>query len=295
MKTLTFGEGHPRALISAGVHGDEYEPILAIRRLAAILAKTTLQGSVQLVPLVNPSAFARRARTGEDEKDLARTCPGDPNGTLTDRTAAEITALIGEADLYIDMHTGGIAMQLVPLSGYVLHEDDVVLNQQRKIALAFNMPLIWGSSPLLQGRTISAARDANVPAIYAEWGGGAPFSPAGVDGYVQGCLNVLVQWKIIPGVQPPSNVTHVVEEKHATSGELTLDHKAPFDGFFDCRVTLNQIVSAGDLVGIVFEPDGDREEEIRASNTGLVICLRAVAAVKLNDSLATILELPDEQ
>jgi predicted deacylase len=34
--------------------------------------------------------------------------------------------------------------------------------------------------------------------------------------------------------------------------------------------------------------------EIRAEQTGMVICLRAVAAVKKGDSLATVLELPDE-
>lgn len=294
MKTLTFGEGRPRALITAGVHGDEYEPILAVRRLAKILADMSLQGSVQMVPLVNPGAFARRTRIGDDEKDLARTCPGDPNGSVTERIADEISALVRDADLFIDLHTGGIALQLTPLSGYVMHSDPEILDKQRDMALAFNVPLIWGSSPLLNGRTLSVARDANVPAIYAEWGGGAPVDPRGVEDYVAGCLNVLGLWKIIEREEPESKIEWVVEEDHDTSGELTLAHRAPFDGLFDCQVGLGQIVEEGQLVGVVFEPDGEQEQEIHAELGGMVICLRAVAQVKAGDSLATILELPGE-
>ena len=46
------GEG-PRLLISAGVHGDEYEPIAAIHELLQQLPGQLLVGSVTLVPVVN--------------------------------------------------------------------------------------------------------------------------------------------------------------------------------------------------------------------------------------------------
>lgn len=294
MKIISFGEGRPRALISAGVHGDEYEPMLAVRRLAQTLANTSLKGSVQLVPLVNPGAFARRARTDIDEKDLARNCPGDRAGSATERTAHEISELVRDADFFIDLHTGGIALLVSPLSGYVMHADPQVLEKQRAMARAFNLPLIWGSSPALQGRTLSVARDAGVPAIYAEWGGGVPVDPQGVQDYVDGCLNVLGACGLLERAQPESKVEHLVEESHETSGEFLLTHRAPFDGFFDAAVTLSQHVRNGDLIGTVFEPNGERDIEIRAEQTGMVICLRAVPAVKADDSLAMVLELPGE-
>jgi predicted deacylase len=295
MTTLSFGEGKPRGLILAGVHGDEYEPILAVHRLARMLPTLSLRGSVQLVPLVNESAFARRARCGEDGKDLARTCPGRADGSPTEQIAHEVSGLIRGADFLIDLHTGGVALQVAPLAGYTMHPDAAVLEKQRAMAQAFDLPLIWGSSPALNGRTLSVARDANVPAIYAEWGGGAPLNAQGVDAYVEGCLRALALWNIIDHAGQPSRVRHVVEESHDTSGELLLMHRAPFDGFFDCHVALNQNVRAGEVIGTVFEPQGMREAKVPAEQNGIVICLRSLAAVAQGDSLAMILEIPDEQ
>ena len=45
------------------------------------------------------------------------------------------------------------------------------------MARAFNLPLIWGTDASLEGRSLSVARDAAVPAIYAEYLGGGVFSP----------------------------------------------------------------------------------------------------------------------
>jgi predicted deacylase len=294
MNVLTSGSGRPRGLILAGVHGDEYEPILAAWRLAETLATMPLKGSVQVVPLVNESAFAARARCGEDGLDLARTFPGRADGSITERIAHEVSALIREADFLIDLHTGGIALQLAPLSGYTMHADKSVLDRQRAMARAFNLPIVWGSSPSLEGRTLSVARDANTPAIYAEWGGGAPMDPAGVENYFQGCLNILGLWKMIDRAPVIPRVQHVIEETHETSGDLSLAHHAPFDGFFDCQISLNQTVQSGDVLGEVFEPNGAQRETICAENSGLVICLRAVASVQRGDSLATILETTHE-
>lgn len=48
------------------------------------------------------------------------------------------------------------------------------------MARAFGLPLIWGTDPTLPGRSLSVARDANVPAIYAEYLGGGRLN-SGVD------------------------------------------------------------------------------------------------------------------
>ena len=40
------------------------------------------------------------------------------------------------------------------------------------------------------------ARDANVPAIYCEYLGAGTCHPAGVEAYVEGCLNVMAEFRI---------------------------------------------------------------------------------------------------
>jgi predicted deacylase len=126
----------------------------------------------------------------EDDKDLARTCPGRDDGSVTEQIAAALTHLIRSADFYIDLHTAGSLYEILPLAGYVLHAKPHVLDWQRKMARAFNLPIVWGTSPRLEGRSLSVARDANVPAIYVEQGGGGRCDRSGVEACVEGCLNV---------------------------------------------------------------------------------------------------------
>ena len=61
---------HPHVLITAGVHGDEFEPIRCIHALINQLPGNLLQGKVTLVPCVNTGAFLRGNRTAADGIDL---------------------------------------------------------------------------------------------------------------------------------------------------------------------------------------------------------------------------------
>src|SRR6185312_11124014 len=89
LKSKTFGgrADGPRLLITGGVHGDEFEPMVAIRQLAALIQPAELKGTITLIPLVNEPAFEVRARCGPDGLDLARTCPGQPDGSITQQIA----------------------------------------------------------------------------------------------------------------------------------------------------------------------------------------------------------------
>ncbi|MEX2233491.1 MAG: succinylglutamate desuccinylase/aspartoacylase family protein, partial [Cyclobacteriaceae bacterium] len=86
--TLQGKKAGSHLLILAGVHGDEYEPIAAASRLIQTVPEILTQGKVTIVPIVNLSAFRRGARTGEDGLDLARICPGNKSGTISERVAA---------------------------------------------------------------------------------------------------------------------------------------------------------------------------------------------------------------
>jgi len=67
------GNPGPRLLITGGVHGDEFEPMAAIRQLATQLDQEALAGSVAMVPVVNEAAFQCGSRMAEDGLDLAAT------------------------------------------------------------------------------------------------------------------------------------------------------------------------------------------------------------------------------
>src|SRR5262245_29744661 len=167
-KTITGRGDGPHLLITGGVHGDEFEPMVAIRRLVTMVSPAALHGKITLVPVVNEAAFARGSRVAVDGLDLARTCPGRPDGSITEQIAHALSELIRTADYYIDLHTGGTTLSVWPLAGYMLHPNSQVLEKQRAMARSFNLPVVWGTDYRVDGRSLSVARDANVPAIYAE-------------------------------------------------------------------------------------------------------------------------------
>ena len=217
----------PHLLITGGVHGDEFEPMAAIRRLMREVDPVQLRGRLTLVPVVNEAAFLRGARTAEDERDLARTCPGRPDGSVTEQTAHAISQLIRTADYFIDLHTGGTTMSVLPLTGYKLVPDEAVRETQRRMAHAFNLPLVWGTDYRLEGRTLSVARDAGVPAIYAEYLGRGLCDPAGIDAYVEGCLNVMAELDMLDRERPASRVERTVDDFRESAGHMQIRNPSP--------------------------------------------------------------------
>ncbi len=289
-KVISGARPGPRLLITGGVHGDEFEPMAAIRRLAHEIPADKLRGSVTLVPVVNEPAFRLGQRTAEDGRDLARTCPGRTDGSVTERIAAALSELIRAADYYIDLHTGGMRLVVQPLVGYTLHRDPVVLEVQRRMARAFGLPIIWGTDPNLDGRSLSVARDAGVPAIYAEYLGGGSCSPAGIGAYVGGCMNVLIDLRLLDG--PPIAVrpeSICVEDDRAGAGHMQVNHQSPIEGFFEPAVKLGQDVNSGDPLGTVCGNWGESHTAIRAQYAGQVIVLHTFARVNAGDGVAVIL------
>jgi predicted deacylase len=201
--------------------------------------------------------------------------------------------LIRSADFYIDLHTAGTTLQLSPLAGYTLHPDQSVLDQQRAMARVFNLPIVWGTSGRLDGRSLSVARDARVPAIYAEYGGSAICRPDGVAAYVDGCLNVAVQLDMLDRELPPSAVRYAVEDDRDDSGHLQVQHPAPCEGYFEPTVALNHPVERGQTLGQVVDALGQRRESITAQDSGIVLMLRTFPSVTAGDALVALLPISE--
>jgi predicted deacylase len=281
----------PHVLITGGVHGDEFEPMAAIRRFMRILRPDTLRGRVTLVPVVNEPAFHLGRRCAEDGLDLARTCPGRHDGSITERIAFALSAVIRSADYYIDLHTGGTRLRVLPLVGYMLHPVAGVLEAQRKMAHAFGLPIIWGTDPNLDGRSLSVARDARVPAIYAEYHGGGGLDPAGVVAYVDGCLRVLAELGMIDQAPPaPATEALIMEDGRPGSGHMQVNHPSPCAGFFEPAVELGRRVSKGDRLGTVTDILGEHVAPIHAAYGGIVLVLHTFPRIDAGESVAVVLE-----
>ena len=104
------GEGHPRALVTAGIHGDEGPwSAWAIHKTLGSVDLEELRGSLRVVPVANPLAMEADARCSPlDDLDLNRAFPGKPDGSHTERLAAALTRqALEDVDVVIDLHGGG--------------------------------------------------------------------------------------------------------------------------------------------------------------------------------------------
>jgi len=288
----------PCVLITAGVHGDEYEPMYAAREIVRRLDGKLIKGKVIVVVNTNDSACALGLRVGEDGLDLARICPGDETGSPSQVAAAEVSRLIRKCDYYIDLHTGGRLFEIYPLAGYMLHDDPVVLEKQRMMARAFNLPVVWGTDNKPAGRTLSVARDAGIPAIYVEYGGGEDIREEIISAYIRGCLGVMAELRMVAGDGPGAGlpeagghfgVRHVVEDATPDGGHLQSKMPAPAGGVFISVVKPGDLVRAGDVWGHITNFEEDRQWTVTADRDGMVLFVRRSPFVRAGDSLGGVL------
>ena len=294
-RTIEGRHNGPHLLISAGVHGDEWEPIVAVRELLYSVPRDELRGKLTLVPVANESAFQMGERAGADGLDLARVCPGCPDGRLTERVAFELSELIGSADYYIDLHTGGVRMTIWPLAGYLMHENEQILSQQRAMAHAFGLPLVWGTDASVNGRTLSVARDLSVPAIYVEYLGSATFCQHAVAAFLAGCRSVMNRLGMLAAEDQSGGVSFLAEERTAGSGHLQVCHPAPEAGLFLPIVELGDEVIVGETLGHLHcdHISPPTALPICADKSGRVVALRSFPRARAGDGLGVVVKVAE--
>lgn len=282
----------PTLLATGAVHGDEYEGVIAIQDLFDELDVTTMAGSFVGVPVLNGPAFAAATReSGLDHMNLARIFPGSPTGSPSQRLAHAFQShLLPLAALYVDLHAAGNVYAMRELAGYMLR-DDAVGARQRAAAIAFGLELVWGTAPL-PGRTLSAAADHNIPAIYVELNGEGRARPADVARARAGLRALLALLGITAGSYP-TEPRLLVEQPTAGSGHLQVDHPSPASGLFVPAVELWQPVARGQPLGAVRHPDGTTLATVTAARAGRVLLLRTMPRVLAGDTLAFVLAIPD--
>ena len=283
---VTGAESGPTLVVTAAVHGDEYEGVEAIPRIFAQVDPKELCGTLLMIPVCNPAAYDAGTRNSPvDDLNLARVFPGDPAGTITERIADWLTQkLFTQADFYIDLHSGGIAAMIPTLVGYI-HDDGELGQRSLAAAQAFGAPVLWGHPlPLPPGRTISAAVELGVPSLYTEAPGGGYARPDDVACFRQGVLNVMRRLGMLAGDPVPRPLTHHL----LGDGDLDTVTSAPVAGFFRAEVDLLAEVEAGQRLGAIRDLFGKELVAIRSERTGVVILLRRIHRVQRGDGLAHV-------
>ena len=277
-------EDGKRLLTCAGVHGDEYEGMEAIRNVYAKLDPGKMSGMWVGVPVVNMTAFAVSNRTNYyDNEDLARVFPGSSRGTLTEQIGHHfVETFMNDIDLFCDLHSAGGKNKLKRFAGYALN-DDPILTIQREAAIAFGLDLVRGSS-VGQGFSLSVARSKGIPAVYVEMPGGGLCRHEDVKADEHGTMNLMRYLGIIEGDYPKSPPRYFVETPEDPPASRIISRP----GFLRLHVGVWQLLQKGDLVAEVIDPLGEVLETIDAPLTGRILLLRSRPSVLPGDMVCEL-------
>ena len=171
------GAPGPTMLLSAGVHGDEYEGQIVLRRLLRDLGPTSLRGRLILLPALNlPAVRAARRCSPVDGVNMNRAFPGDPDGGPTAQLAHYVEQkLLPLCQAAVDLHSGGTASEYLPCA-YV-YAGGPMAGSKKRLSNAFGVPLAVVVGATAETRSLSAACERGlVPMISAELGGGGQVS-----------------------------------------------------------------------------------------------------------------------
>lgn len=270
------GEPGPTLLAVAGVHGNEYEGMAAIRAVATQLDAATLSGAFVAIPVANPFAYATRTRTTPPELDglnLARVFPGDANGSPTQQLAAHLLhlaeRLVGPEDLVVDFHSGSHDVAFATLVGF----RDVpgpARHASETAARHFGGERLWRIPDACGPFNAETAR-RGLTTIATETTGRAGLDPAGVEVFTTGLFNVMVHLGMITRPASPRPLAMPA----LTSHEMT----APADGFLRTTSALHDRVTAGQVLGDIVSVFGTPLAEIHSEQDGELWAVRATPVV----------------
>jgi predicted deacylase len=287
------GKPGPALVLNAATHGDEYEGPTFLHELVRDWRPKALTGTVVAIPVLNEDAFLAGRRCAEsDGKNLARVFPGNASGTRTERIAHLFrTRVLRFADYYADFHSAGAAYEILPWVGYMMTDDADVLEGQRKMARCFDRYWCWGA-PGLPGRTLSAAAELGVPAIYTESRGCGAVAQEDLEVLRRSTMRLLKAFGFVPG-----RVRLTAQEATRESGDkheahLQWQHPAPCDGLVVDVAPIGTKRKKGQPLCGVQPLTGGKTIRVNAMRSGTVVFIRRQRSIRKGESLGTVVPLP---
>ena len=285
------GDG-PTALLTGGNHGDEYEGITALMKLASALEAGDVQGRVIIVPMMNtPAAMAGKRTSGLDGGNLNRSFPGDPDGSVTEKIADYFTrVMVPMSDVVLDLHSGGRTLDIIPFgASHVLEDAD----QQRRAlegAKAFGAPYAMMMFELDAEALFDTAVERQGKIFVAtELGGGGTSTPQSLAITERGVRNFLIHYGLIEGqVEMPAEPQVYLDMPDA-SCYVQSEHS----GLLELTLALGEAVEQGQVIARVYDMtrSGTPPVEYRAERSGILAARRFPAQVHMGDTIAVIAEV----
>jgi predicted deacylase len=265
----------PRLFVCAAIHGDEINGIEIIRRLLNYRGLKKIVGTLIAVPIVNIYGVIHHSRYLPDRRDLNRSFPGSDSGSLAARLAdLFMREIVNQCTHGIDLHTG--AVHRVNLPQIRANIDDA---ETERLAREFGVPVLLNST-LRDGSLRQSADEAGIPILLYEAGEALRFDELYIRAGFDGILNVMR----CLGMLPPSKSKKSIKREPFVANSSSWV-RAPESGLLRTVVALGAHVQKNDLLGVIGDPFGEAEFEVRAHANGVVISRTHLPLVNEGDAL----------
>lgn len=278
----------PVLALTAGVHGMEYPPVLALQRLRASLDPRDLAGTVIMVHVANMPSFLGRTiyYSPVDGKNLNRVFPGKPDGTISDRIADVLTReIVDRATHVVDVHCGDGNEDLRPYLYWVTTGRPEVAEAGRAMALAFGMDHIVidrerPTDPNVAAYLSNTAITRGKPGLTIESGGMSRVDEEDIQRIERGVAGLLRHLGMRTAGPDPAAAPVWIDRNQVLRAGAT--------GLFYAEVTPGHTVAQGAVIGRITDFHGQRLETIRAPFAGEILYVIGTPAMNKGEPVAFI-------
>jgi len=260
----------PAVFVTAAVHGDEINGTGAIRQLIAEPAFALTRGTLVLVPVVNLLGFERHSRYLPDRRDLNRSFPGSPTGSLASRLAhALFTQVVQRCDFGIDLHTAAVRRTNFPNVRANLKDPKLAA-----FARAFGTELIL-TNKAPKGSLRGAACKHGCPTLILEAGEVWKVEPTVVEYATRGVQNCLIHLGMVEG--------KITKPSYRIEADKTQWVRAQHGGFLAFHVRPGDILQQGEPIATNTSLLGHEHNTITAPRGGVVLGMTTLPSVAPGD------------
>jgi predicted deacylase len=264
----------PRLFVCAAVHGDEINGVEIIRRLLRQKLLPKLRGTLIAVPVVNLFGFIGLSRYLPDRRDLNRSFPGSPTGSLASRLADTFVREVVDRSTHgIDLHTAAVHRSNLPQIRACLDDEETA-----RLARAFGVPVLIDAT-VRDGSLRQAVYERKAPMLLFEGGEALRFDEQAIRAGVRGVLSTMAALEMLPARRAAKTQAEpfVARSSHWI--------RAPESGILRERPRLGELVEAGQKLGTIADPLGADQISVRAEKPGIVIGRTELPLVNEGDAL----------
>jgi len=271
--------------ILGGTHGTEFASIEAVIRTIQELDPMKMRGAVLAVPVLNGPQFEHRSAflSPFDQLNQNRTFPGNPEGTLSQRTAHVVfSEIVSKCDALLDCHGGDITedIECMVLAGK--GDDEKVNSMAVDMASCFPTRYISLFPIRDSGLTMSAQKIFGIPCVTSEAGTPYPVRERHIQFHYEGIMNNLRYFGILEGEPKMS---------HPVINPKSYRFTAEEGGIWHSKVELGQRVTAGEEIGNMTDLFGNIIKTYKAPEKGIITFLRVFYSVNCGEPLIGLVVL----